>query len=91
VGVSPGGEAALDCSTISSLPNVTFTIAGKDFLLTPQQYVLQVSVGKQVQCVSGFMGIDIGMPLYILGDVFLSAYHTVFDYGNSRVGFAVAA
>ena len=69
---------------------MTFTISGKDFVLTPDQYVLQVSVGNKQQCVSGFMGIDIGIPLYILGDVFLSAYHTVFDYGKSRVGFATS-
>jgi phytepsin len=86
-----GGQTAVDCDTVDSLPDVTFTISGRGFKLTPRQYVLQVNAGSAPQCISGFIGIDLGgVSLWILGDVFLGAYHTIFDYGADRVGFATS-
>ena len=35
-------QAVVDCAAIPRMPTVTFTIAGKDFDLTPEQYVLRV-------------------------------------------------
>ncbi|XP_072960150.1 aspartic proteinase-like isoform X2 [Typha angustifolia] len=91
---SPNGESTVACDQIPNMPNISLTIAKKAFILTPEEYVLKVEEAGQAVCISGFMAFDIPPPrgpLWILGDVFMGAYHTVFDFGENKIGFAKAA
>ncbi|XP_019847528.1 lysosomal aspartic protease [Bactrocera dorsalis] len=91
IGAEPDyeGQYFVDCSQVSSLPTISFTIAGTNFTLEGSDYVIEVDSesGEQL-CMSAFE--DGGTSFWILGDVFIGKYYSVFDLGNNRVGFAKA-
>jgi hypothetical protein len=89
----PGGQYALPCDQASSLPTLSFLIGGQSFDLSSEEYVLQIELLGQKMCTLGLMGMDVpppAGPLWILGDVFLSKFFSVYDFGQDRIGFAPA-
>ncbi|KAH7909447.1 Asp-domain-containing protein [Hygrophoropsis aurantiaca] len=83
------GQYQVDCSKVPSLPELSFYFGGKAYPLQGSDYILNV----QGTCVSAFTGMDINLPggsLWIIGDVFLRRYFTVYDLSRDAVGFAAS-
>lgn len=82
------GQYTIDCAKVPSLPDVEFTIAGKVYTVPGPSSVIQA----QGTCLFAFMGMDFPKPgpQWILGDVFMRQYYTVFNVLDETIGFAKA-
>jgi hypothetical protein len=77
------------CENFDSLPDLGFVISDKVLSLTPSEYV----DNSGSSCRLALMPLDVpppNGPLFIFGIPFLQKYYSVYDWENSRVGFAVA-
>jgi len=79
------GQYTIECQKVGDLPDLEFVIGGRTFPVPGKDLVIEAAG----TCLFALMGMDIpNGPQWILGDVFMRQYYTIFDYGNKRVGLA---
>mmetsp|Transcript_63822 Transcript_63822/g.101576 ORF Transcript_63822/g.101576 Transcript_63822/m.101576 type:complete len:376 (+) Transcript_63822:715-1842(+) len=92
------GEYEVDCK--QTLPPITFTLGSgsnqKSFVVSGETYKIKVcELDVFCTCLMGIIGLDIPPlddgPFWILGDVFMRDWFSVFDVGNNQIGFAAIA
>ncbi|XP_039098630.1 LOW QUALITY PROTEIN: gastricsin [Hyaena hyaena] len=85
------GQFMVDCNNVQSLPTLTFVIGGVRFSLPYSSYIFRGNGICAIRVQATYLPSSSGQPLWILGDVFLRSHYSIFDIGNKRVGFAIAA
>lgn len=88
--VAAPGEYSVDCD--QTLIDMEVQLAGADGTITltvpGEDLKIKICQAGQCQCLLGIAGMDIGQPLWILGDVLMRDFYTMFDIDNERVGFS---
>jgi len=92
------GEYQVDCK--QTLPDITFTLGSngksESFVISGETWKIKICEFEVFcTCLMGMIGLDIPPvddgPFWILGDVFMRDWYSVFDVGNNQVGFAKTA
>lgn len=75
------GESILDCN--KNYPDLNFVLNNITFTLTQDDYLIK----ENGICILGLLGTM--EEFWILGDIFIRKYITIFDYENLQIGFSV--
>ena len=81
------------CKDVSSLPQVVVAIAGKEFVIGPERYVLKVTEPSgKTACISSFVGVRLDPDFdWSLGTAFFETAYVEFNLEYNQVGLALSA
>ena len=85
------GQYYIKCEARKHLQDITFTLAGHDFSIEPEDYVIEDDDGGG--CISALFGNDYpppAGPFAVIGRVFLRRWYSVFDLDTKTIGRARA-
>uniref|UniRef100_H0XRW8 Peptidase A1 domain-containing protein n=1 Tax=Otolemur garnettii TaxID=30611 RepID=H0XRW8_OTOGA len=80
----------IDCNATTHLPDVVFVIGGINYPVPARSYIRKEAFGTCVSSFTSFPDKTLGSKTWILGDVFLRLYFSVYDRANNRIGLAPA-
>jgi hypothetical protein len=80
------GSYTFPCS--ADIPPISFTIGGKDLSFPASVLNAGPTLMDPTRCLGSIVAADIKIDFWILGSRWMRNYYTIFDYENSRVGFA---
>ena len=83
------GEYTIDCDRVNEIPDIDIVIDGIEYTIPGSKTFIEA----QGVCLFAFLArySPPYAPQWILGDVFMREYYTVFNYHDKTIGFAKAA
>jgi saccharopepsin len=77
----------VDCKKRPNFPDLTFVLAGQEFIMTPYDYIVEQNEGGRISCLSSFFPVrEDEDPVIFLGSAFLKTWVTVWDWEQRTVG-----
>ncbi|ORY07604.1 peptidase A1 [Basidiobolus meristosporus CBS 931.73] len=88
IGGKPFQDGLYSIPCNGTRPTVNIVFDGQLFPISSEEYTVDLGDGT---CVTGFAGNDMGFEnMWIVGDVFLRVWYSIFNFENKQVGIAKA-
>lgn len=71
-----------DCSIKNGLTDITFTFDNSNYTLSKDQFIIEHSGACSV------LIFESSTPSWLLGQVFVRSFYTIWNFGNNSIGFA---